>query len=478
MEPLSPQEAQRRFGVPGPVTSGLLCVVGAGPKALATAAKSQVLREMGFDAPRVVIVEPYGVGANWTAVGGRTNGKPRLSTSPEKDLGFPYARAGYGALSGEVNSRVQEFGWTGFLVATGRYAAWVDAGRPSPRHSTWAAYLRWAAGRLDVPVVGGWVRRMEVAGDHWEVTVEGSRGGEARIGAGAVMVSGPGPRDGVLAGDAVCSVEEYWRLGLDTSLTEPSVAVVGGGETAASIVENLVLENAGTTTVISPQPVVYSRGEGYFENALYSEPERWLELSDVDRREVIARTDRAVYSPRAIETIASEGCPVSHRQGRVVSAHRVDGRVELVLRNPDRADLALRFDVVIDATGARHDWFLDLLGPQARQAVRTVIGDSADTTEALEHHIGADLSLVGLRPRLVLPTLAGYAQGPGFANLSSLGLLADRVLGVTVPASVPTAGPSTDPTTADPDGAPTSAAAPIVADRLTVRAVRKDDEIA
>jgi mycobactin lysine-N-oxygenase len=34
----------------------------------------------------------------------------------------------------------------------------------------------------------------------------------------------------------------------------------------------------------------------------------------------------------------------------------------------------------------------------------------------------------GLEPPLHLPVMAGLAQGPGFPNLSCLGLLSDRVL--------------------------------------------------
>ncbi|MCK5755839.1 MAG: lysine 6-monooxygenase, partial [Mycobacterium sp.] len=33
-----------------------------------------------------------------------------------------------------------------------------------------------------------------------------------------------------------------------------------------------------------------------------------------------------------------------------------------------------------------------------------------------------------LTPKLFLPNLAGFAQGPGFPNLSSLGELSNRVL--------------------------------------------------
>jgi mycobactin lysine-N-oxygenase len=39
-----------------------------------------------------------------------------------------------------------------------------------------------------------------------------------------------------------------------------------------------------------------------------------------------------------------------------------------------------------------------------------------------------DLSVAGLSPPLHLPVLAGLAQGPGFPNLSCLGLLSDRIL--------------------------------------------------
>lgn len=33
--------------------------------------------------------------------------------------------------------------WQSYLVATGRFAEWVDRGKPAPTHDTWAGYLRW-----------------------------------------------------------------------------------------------------------------------------------------------------------------------------------------------------------------------------------------------------------------------------------------------------------------------------------------------
>ena len=53
--------------------------------------------------------------------------------------------------------------------------------------------------------------------------------------------------------------------------------------------------------------------------------------------------------------------------------------------------------------------------------------DTLDGGE-LERLIDVDLSVSGLEPPLHLPVMAGLAQGPGFPNLSCLGLLSDRVL--------------------------------------------------
>ena len=47
----------------------------------------------------------------------------------------------------------------------------------------------------------------------------------------------------------------------------------------------------------------------------------------------------------------------------------------------------------------------------------------------LQEFIGDDLAITGLAPKLFLPGLSGLTQGPGFPNLSCLGLLSDRILG-------------------------------------------------
>jgi len=78
---------------------------------------------------------------------------------------------------------------------------------------------------------------------------------------------------------------------------------------------------------------------------------------------------------------------------------------------------------VVVAIGFQSHWFEGLLGERARGRLADALAGAE-----LERRIEADLSVAGLRPPLHLPVVAGLAQGPGFPNLSCLGLLSDRVL--------------------------------------------------
>jgi mycobactin lysine-N-oxygenase len=45
------------------------------------------------------------------------------------------------------------------------------------------------------------------------------------------------------------------------------VAVIGGGETAGTMLDELFRHRVATITVISPQVTLFTRGEGFFENS-------------------------------------------------------------------------------------------------------------------------------------------------------------------------------------------------------------------
>jgi mycobactin lysine-N-oxygenase len=88
-----------------------------------------------------------------------------------------------------------------------------------------------------------------------------------------------------------------------------------------------------------------------------------------------------------------------------------------------------RFDYCVNCTG--FDLLAQLRGlfpDEVRSEVERQAGGLWEGQPPVEVPIGRTLELEGMRPRLFIPGLAGLRQGPGFANLGSLGLLSNRVL--------------------------------------------------
>src|SRR5260370_19547718 len=177
--------------------SETLAIVGAGAKAVAVAGKAAVLGEMGVEVAEVVAVERADVAANWRAGGGWTDGRQRLGTSPEKDVGFPYRSTLVQGRDHEVDELMMRFSWQSYLVATDQFVGWIDRGRPAPTHDTWAGYLRWVADVAGLKVVRGGGGLLSLEGARWGVDP-----GEASLAADARVISGPGPaRRGHFFGD-------------------------------------------------------------------------------------------------------------------------------------------------------------------------------------------------------------------------------------------------------------------------------------
>jgi mycobactin lysine-N-oxygenase len=129
-----------------------VAVVGAGPKGIALAAKARALAAVGFDAPRVVLIDRAGIAESWTGRRGYTNGLLPLGTPPEKDVGFPYADS-WGGASAEVRDAMTRFSWQHHLIERGEYADWVDRGRLRPSHRRWSTNLRAVAQKAEADVI-------------------------------------------------------------------------------------------------------------------------------------------------------------------------------------------------------------------------------------------------------------------------------------------------------------------------------------
>jgi mycobactin lysine-N-oxygenase len=419
----------------------ILAIVGAGAKAVAVAAKAAELRRMRVESPEVpevpnvIAVERTGVAANWQAEGGWTDGHHRLGTGPEKDVGFPYRSSLVPRRNAELDERMTRHSWQAYLIATGQFAEWVDRGRPAPTHRKWSQYLRWVARNCEMNVVSGAVNRISLTdgdsggpGARWAVHTA-----ERMVLADGLMITGPGqPERSILPGNPrVLSIAQFWHRAAGTELIAAErIAVIGGGETAASILNELFRHRVSTITVISPQVTLFTRGEGFFENTLFSDPTGWTGLTLEERRDALGRTDRGVFSARVQDALLSDD-RIRHLRGRVAHAVARDGRIRLTLstnQTGENLETVHGFDLVIDGSGADALWFVPLLSQDALDVLELGLGGPL-TGEALQESIGHDLAVVGVTPKLFLPGLSGLTQGPGFPNLSCLGLLSDRVLG-------------------------------------------------
>ena len=419
-----------------------LAVIGAGPKAIAIAAKAAALRRIGLVTPRLVFIDKQGVAAHWTGAHGYTDGMQPLGTPPEKDIGYPYLAGSWEAAGLDVTREMLRYAWQSFLIVHGRYADWVDRGKPRPRHRQWAGYLRWVAERVGLEPLPAMVTSIDIAAGRWRIACMQSGGqddgtpGHTTIEADGLVITGTGPPrtlpDQPDDHPRVMDGRTFWQRTEELAglVCPVEVCVVGTGETAASIVVALtrLLKKGSSIEVVSPQGVLYSRGESFGENRLYSNPlPDWPRLAESHRREFLTRTDRGVFSVQAEDALnRAEG--VRALAGRVTGLELCDGEVVVDIAYEQQRE-RVAYDYVVAAIGFDALWFEPLLTAAARDAIRAATGvaDGAPLRTREFEQLGPDLAITELRPRLHLPMLAGVAQGPGFPNLSCLGLLSDRV---------------------------------------------------
>jgi hypothetical protein len=219
-----------------------------------------------------------------------------------------------------------------------------------------------------------------------------------------------------------------------------SASVIGGPlkTTAAQILPPRYSSGNGTlrppksTDVSAGAPPGRARtpSRRLYENALFSDPTDWSSVSLAERRDALARTDRGVLSARVQDALLADD-RIRHLRGRVAHAVAGDERIRLTLstsRGREHLETVHGFDLVVDGSGADALWFVPLFGQDALDLLELGLGGPL-TGDALQEAIGHDLAVAGVTPKLFLPGLSGLTQGPGFPNLSCLGLLSDRILG-------------------------------------------------
>ncbi len=418
-----------------------LIVVGAGAKAAAIATKVHVLNSLGLGEIALTIVEATEPAASWSGRNGMTSGDEPLAIPPIKDVGFPYQSfETFGEAYGEaIDHAMMPFSWQQYLIGERRYVRWVNAGSPPIQHRTYGKYLAWVLARATegVSLVRGRVTRVSLHAqtERWEIEIAdstGSPGYRAR----ALTLTGPGvhrpfPHDPDVAPRIFhCDSRriELARIPIDEGA---DIAIVGGGESALSCVAFLRSFRPDAQLTIYTPSLPMSRGESFLENRVFSNPDEvgWSSLDPQTRRDFVRHCDRGVFDPETLSSIAYDD-QCRFVTGRVTHVSSVAGDREVCVdyATPEGV-LGVRHDYVVNCTG--FDLLEQLRGlfpPAVRAEIEGRVGTLWDRPPGREIPIGRYLELEGMHPRLHIPGLGALSQGPGFANLGCLGLLANRVL--------------------------------------------------
>lgn len=416
-----------------------LVVIGAGAKAAAIAAKVHAVNELGLQPVRLTIVEATEVAATWSGVNGYTSGSEFLALTPAKDVGFPYQSVEeLGDAGFAIDEAVMSFAWHRYLIGKRGYARWIDAGSPPVQHREYGRYLTWVLSQAVSGITHVSGRALEIdrdpEGEGWSVQIQ-TESGRIRLGSPALVLTGPGiHRD--LSHDPETTDRifhcdsrrpELARIPADR---RSDIAIVGGGESAlASVLFLLGYRPDARLTVYTPT-LPMSRGESFLENRAFSTPDvvAWDRLGLQTRREFVKQCDRGVFGPDGLHSIAYDE-RVQFVTGRVVHLAATGGgqRVRVEYDGTQGPGCA-EHDYVVNCIGFDLlEQLRALLSPGARELVEEQAGPlwSAPGPDPV---FGRHLELGGVSPRLHIPGLAGVSQGPGFANLGCLGLLANRVL--------------------------------------------------
>jgi mycobactin lysine-N-oxygenase len=443
--------------------SKLLVLVGAGPKAAALAAKARVLKQLGMmihGETKILVIERQAeIASNWVGSCGFTTGDVELCTPPEKDVGFPYTSV-YGSAVDRM--MLQQYSWHAYKILFDRssYSDWIDTDRHHPTHAEWARYIantlksamtedepdRQPEGDSDLIRILTSTTVTSVAPENGKVliTATDERGVLPDILADGIVFTGPGEPitiektpPGVL--DHVYDSRSYWQRIADfVKMDSGTTAVIGGGESAASVVTSLLeltRRNSLEIDIINRHGAVFTRGESYSESVRFSNPNNWAEWEEADRIEFIRRTDRGVFSAAA-QKLLKRARSVRFKAGEVFQLEPVGSQVRVhYRRGQPSATSSKLYDKVIVALGFNPWVMLDMFPPAFRPTFAS--------PEELRAHYGklersVDRNLImkfdyvpGMRDQTFnvhTPVVAGLAQGPGFPSLCCLGHLSDRIL--------------------------------------------------
>jgi mycobactin lysine-N-oxygenase len=440
-----------------------LAIIGAGPKGAAIAAKAAALGAVRHrpPPPDIHLYDPDPVGAAGRGLIGYTDGVQPLCTLAERDLGFPYDTATYGA--DVAQAMVSDFSWQSFAINSAGpslYRNWVVNGRHPPRHTDFADYLEYAVYKALSSGAAGLYRKKVSAVDFdeatgkWRVDSTSSTGRTTSDKYDGVVITGSGRPQRALprANSRVFNGLTFWQPGSSRRMQrllradpDPSVLIIGAGGTAAAIAYWFVRKGLTTLpiTIVGREATLFARHDGPFEDRLFADDYAWGALVPHVREAFLARTTAGVVWDYVLRNLVSDNItymsydalgyrPVGPGPGRPTQLQLKMGAppVPGVVGPPAPPITERPATVFIDARGFDRWGFVDDFFAASplhpffdaagkRKIPSTITNDlSVSGTLASGAPFPAGLHVPGL----------GAIQGPSATNLMGLGWLADRVV--------------------------------------------------
>ena len=335
---------------------------------------------------------------------------------------------------------LSNYSWQAFKIARDKlYGDWVDRGCNHPTHGEWSDYLRWVFNSTGYDILQGELKTIIPNEEYWVATYTSTEKNETVEEIfDAIVLTGPGPIKPLsnmpLIGNLIFDGVNFWQ---NLNIFEKSIEdddpiiVIGSGETAASVTTQLIKLRKGKKIpllIVNRHGTIFSRGEGYFENRIFTDPGLWDNLSLDERRGIIVRADRGVISVDAHRAIATAN-DIRHVTADIIGVAIENdfanaSRVERVYINGSKGE-SIPGQYAIVATGFDAWWWTECLPDY----IRGIFADK-NIRPIIEDAITEDLAIADyfLKPKLHVPMLSGIAQGPGFPNLSCLGHLSDNIL--------------------------------------------------
>jgi len=238
----------------------------------------------------------------------------------------------------------------------------------------------------------------------------------------------------------MCTGQSFWygaQLSRFRTLASGRVVVIGGGDTAASIVVKLasLLNEEVRLVWLTRTGSLFTRSDSFALRRYYSAPDAWVKLPLDVRKKLMATAHEGVVSLRTLNRLDSLRRSIDHEVGDVTKAtwNAQKQRVVLSVRYGEEVQPS-EYERVVVAVGF-DDLSCQHLFPKG------FFPNSRDPEEQLglvSDRIAEDLSYEARlayragyfrRTGLHLPMLAALKRGPGLATLGCLGILSDRILG-------------------------------------------------